>query len=70
MAIAQSIRHVPWTCRWGRFGGPVMVAEKGTPGFLFWVCGHPDSQAHRALDRQTCRECHRWEPAEILGGDR
>ena len=38
-----SIKHVPWTCRWGRFGGPVDPNDPSAPGFVFWVCGHPQT---------------------------
>jgi hypothetical protein len=62
MATAQSLRRVPWTCRWGRFGGPVKAAGVATQGFVFWVCGHPhETGAPRPLDRGACESCPRWE---------
>lgn len=59
----QTLRHVPWTCRWGQFGGP--VAPSGlTPGFLFWMCARPqDPAGPRALDPGSCENCPYWESA-------
>ena len=45
MDAIESIRHVPWTCRWGSFGGPVDPHPGAAPGFLFWVCEHPTQPA-------------------------
>lgn len=62
MVIAQSLRRVPWTCRWGRFGGPVQASGAAAPGFVFWVCGHPEETAGpRPLGRGACENCPRWE---------
>jgi hypothetical protein len=60
----QSLRHVPWTCRWGRFGGPVEASAQSPRGFVFWVCGHPLNDRPRLLDRTACQECPLWEPGE------
>ena len=60
MTTTTAIRRVPWTCRWGSFGGPVVPTEQTPSGFVFWVCTH---QACRgALERQTCEACPFWEP--------
>jgi hypothetical protein len=69
MPVAQSIRHVPWTCRWGRFGGPVLRADEDAPGFLFWVCDHPAlaRPLPRVLNRQQCAQCPLWERADEAG---
>jgi len=66
MPTAESIRHVPWTCRWGRFGGPVTPSSETRPGFLFWVCDHPvKAERHpRILDRDGCAVCPNWERAD------
>jgi hypothetical protein len=59
--VVQTIRKVPWTCRWGRFGGPVADTGEVGPGFRFWVCGHPEIGAPRLLGRDACAECRYWE---------
>ena len=62
--LTQSLRHVPWTCRWGRFGGPVDAPAGMGPGFVFWVCAHPGEGGLRPLDRDSCERCPDWEPSE------
>lgn len=64
MPKAQTLRRVPWTCRWGRFGGPVPPLETGTPGFVFWMCGHPDEPTPRPLTRGSCEACPNWDMPE------
>jgi hypothetical protein len=60
----QILRRVPWTCRWGHFGGPVVPAGGLTPGFVFWMCDRPqDPPGPRALDVGTCENCPYWEAA-------
>jgi hypothetical protein len=67
MVTAQSLRRVPWTCRWGRFGGPVQAAGAATQGFVFWVCGHPqEAETGRPLDREACERCPNWEPVNAV----
>lgn len=64
MVNTQTLRHVPWTCRWGQFGGPVVPAAGLTPGFVFWICDRPqDLPEPCPLDRGTCENCPYWEPA-------
>jgi hypothetical protein len=61
----QSIRHVPWTCKWGRFGGPVDNPAVPAQGFVFWTCGHPEiGDVQAALARGSCENCPKWEPVE------
>jgi len=67
METVLSLRHVPWTCRWGRFGGPI-EAPAAAPGFVFWVCGHPDRKGPMLLDRGTCDACPMGEPKEDATG--
>jgi hypothetical protein len=69
MTTATIIRRVPWTCRWGRFGGPVPATPAApAPGFVFWVCAHPESNGPKVLDHGSCDECVRWEPLDELKG--
>jgi hypothetical protein len=63
MPLTLSLRRVPWTCRWGRFGGPVEPRDTTPHGFVFWFCMHPDLPAGRLLDRGSCELCPMWEPA-------
>ena len=53
--------RAPWTCKWGRFGGPVNARDEVSPGFVFWVCGHPQTEGPRLLERNDCAACGRWE---------
>jgi hypothetical protein len=65
--MQTSVKHVPWTCRWGRFGGPMDVTSVArNPGFVFWICGHPAADGPRPLDRDSCERCPDWEPAETF----
>lgn len=64
MPHAHTVKHVPWTCKWGRFGGPVRPGENGVPGFVFWTCGHPDEPGPRPLTRGSCESCPNWEQPE------
>ena len=64
MQPAQSVRRVPWTCKWSRFGGSLTSAPRLSPGFVFWVCVRPDALEPHRLDRGSCEECIHWEPAE------
>jgi hypothetical protein len=64
MPLQPALRHVPWTCRWGRFGGPVDPSARTNRGFAFWVCVHPQAEPHRLLDRGSCEGCPWWEAME------
>ncbi len=60
----NAVRRTPWTCKWGRFGGPVNARDEVSPGFAFWVCGRPQGTAPRLLGRDDCVKCDRWESCE------
>jgi len=62
MAKVQTLRKVPWTCRWGQFGGPVNPADMAIPGFVFWMCAYPAEASPRPLARGSCEVCPNWEP--------
>jgi hypothetical protein len=65
MPTAQTLRRVPWTCRWGQFGGPVTPAGPPVSTAVFWVCDRPQGRAGpRPLHRSACEECPNWEPIE------
>lgn len=64
--IAISVRRVPWTCRWGRFG--VMTEDLGADGTrvddVFWGCHHPSRAPEgRRTRRLECETCPDWEEA-------
>ena len=58
--MVTTLRRVPWTCRWSRFGGSVSAPPSFAPGFVFWFCC--DGERLRVLDRDECEACPRWEP--------
>ena len=63
MTTSQVLRRVPWTCRWGRFGGPVPPMHMCVPGFVFWTCECPRLEADSRLPgRGACEHCPDWEP--------
>lgn len=64
MLKAQSLKRVPWTCKWGQFGGPVPPLDTPVAGFVFWMCGHPGEPAPRPLTRDSCGMCPNWELPE------
>lgn len=64
MMTSSPVRRVPWTCKWGRFGGPVNARDEVAPGFVFWICGHPDADGPRLLGRDECDGCRRWTAPE------
>jgi hypothetical protein len=66
MATAEILRHVPWTCRWGRFGEPVPPPSPATAsGFVFWTCACPKMEDCR-LTRGSCERCGHWHPTQVL----
>jgi hypothetical protein len=66
MATAETIRHVPWTCRWGRFGEPVPPPPPAVGGgFVFWTCAHPQVEICQ-LTRDSCDRCSRWCPTPVV----
>ena len=69
---SNNIRHVPWTCEWGRFG--VAVEELGDARSrvddVFWACHHPERAPDlRLTKRGECERCPFWIAAARLRGD-
>jgi hypothetical protein len=62
--MQTTLKRVPWTCRWGHFGGPLDATIPRDFGFVFWVCARPDTDLPRILNRDSCEDCARWEPSE------
>jgi hypothetical protein len=66
MKTAETIRRVPWTCSWGRFGEPAPYPwPPRVPRLVFWTCAHP-SGSHCPLTRHCCEECVDWEQATTV----
>jgi hypothetical protein len=56
---AITVRRVPWTCRWGRFGGPVPVQTVYRA--TFWSCLHPSRPTESPwVDEPICEACACW----------
>jgi hypothetical protein len=66
MPTAETLRHVPWTCRWGRFGEPVPPPPPVAGAcFVFWTCAHPQVE-NCQLTRDSCERCGHWHPTSVL----
>ena len=64
-----TIRRVPWTCEWGRFG--VVTEDRGVAGTrvddVFWACHHPALAPQlRLTARYECERCPFWVEAVRL----
>ena len=64
-----TIRRVPWTCEWGRFG--VVIEELGVDRSrvddVFWGCHYPPEAPHvRTTTRGECEHCPFWIQAARL----
>jgi hypothetical protein len=69
MRTVATLRHVPWTCLWGRFGEPVPSSWPTlSPRFVFWICAHRDAES--PLTRDSCKQCRRWLATSSLQTDR
>jgi hypothetical protein len=63
-AIAGTLLHTPWDCRWTRLGYRLTsVAEKEQPETA-WVCVRGGSR--RSVTDADCAHCPHWEPAPRL----
>ena len=67
-----NLRHVPWTCEWGRFGAAVeqLTSSESRVDDVFWVCHHPVLAPHvKVLTSAECRTCPLWNPASRYSRD-
>ena len=65
----RSLRRVPWTCEWGRFGVAVEQLGKGDSRVddVFWACHHPVRASEiQSIKRGACETCSHWKPASRL----
>jgi hypothetical protein len=63
-----TIRRVPWTCRWGRFGVAVEATGLGSRvDDVFWACHQPTRAPNlRLTKRYECEECPFWEARDSV----
>lgn len=74
MAInTYTVRRVPWTCEWGRFGVVIedLGAGRSRVDDVFWACHYPkDAPGIRLTKRGECEQCPFWTEAARLQADR
>jgi hypothetical protein len=66
---SHSIRRVPWTCEWGRFGVAIqdLGAGQARVDDVFWGCHHPSRAPHLQLTKRLeCEGCPYWREAAHL----
>jgi hypothetical protein len=62
----EEIRHVPWTCRWGRFGGKAESGRASESDNLVWICCHPElCPVPRIVVTGECEACRYWEASVV-----
>ena len=69
---SYTLRRVPWTCEWGRFGVAVedLGAGRSRLDDMFWACHHPSGAAGiRLTTRDECGRCRFWMEAARLRGE-
>jgi hypothetical protein len=65
----RSLRRVPWTCHWGRFGVAVEPLARGESRVddVFWACHNPTRAAEvQSVERGECEACPSWKVAAHL----
>lgn len=69
---AHTIRRVPWTCEWGRFGVASEELDGGRTRVddVFWGCHRPSDGAIRLTKRGECETCPFWIEAARLRANR
>ncbi len=66
---AHTIRRVPWTCEWGRFGVATedLGHDRSRVDDVFWACHYPKEAAGVRLTRRgECETCPFWTEAARL----
>jgi len=60
-----TIRRVPWTCEWGRFGVATKDVERAGPlvDDVFWACHRPAHEL-RLTKRGECEHCPFWKESD------
>lgn len=70
--MTYTIRRVPWTCEWGRFGVAIEDLGSGRSRVddVFWACHYPRGGAEVRLTRRgECERCPFWTEAARLRAD-
>ena len=70
--MASTIRRVPWTCEWGRFGVAIedLGAGRSRVDDVFWACHYPRGGTEvRLTTRGECEHCPFWTQAARLRAD-
>ena len=65
----RTLRRVPWTCKWGRFGVAVeqLSSTDSRVDDVFWACHHPvRSPDIQSVSKRECETCPAWVPAARL----
>ena len=65
----RTLRRVPWTCEWGRFGVAVeqLSSIDSRVDDVFWACHNPvRSPEIRSVGKRECETCPEWVPAARL----
>jgi len=66
MSTVDTLRHVPWTCIWGRFGESAPSTwPTFSPHFVFWTCARPGARA--CVTRERCNSCPHWRATSSVG---
>jgi len=62
---AYTIRQVPWTCEWGRFGVATRDLERAGVQVddVFWACHRPAREL-RVTRRGECERCPFWKESD------
>lgn len=67
---AHSLRRVPWTCEWGRFGVATedLGQDRSRVDDVFWACHYPKGAPGgvRLTRRGECETCPFWTEAARL----
>ena len=66
---SYTIRRVPWTCEWGRFGVAIeeLAAGQSRVDDVFWACHHSSRESGvRLMKRGECERCPFWMEATRL----
>jgi hypothetical protein len=65
----RTLRRVPWTCEWGRFGVAVeqLSSTESRVDDVFWACHNPvRSSEIKSVSTGECANCPAWVPASRL----
>ena len=67
-----TLRRVPWTCHWGRFGVAIedLGGGRSRVDDVFWACHNPRRDPDvRLTKRAECEQCADWTEAAHCRSD-